>query len=134
MNKEKFIWITKVNRFLYFTMNGGLCDFAFNFKDLANELSKYPEFNKFFNSLMNIIDTNSLSKIKENEDHTGIIKNIENLDQKTEYFFNEDAVCGMIKTVTLFKLCSDNIEYSIKLVKILLNEKYATNKMLGKSI
>jgi hypothetical protein len=123
--------MTKVNRFLYFCMNGGLCDFAFNFKDLANELSKSIEFNQFFYSLMNIINTNSVSNKKENDDFSDLFQNIDYSDQKIEIFFNEDAVCGMIKTGTIFKLYSDNIEYSIKFIKMLLNEKYSSNKILG---
>lgn len=115
-------------------MNGGLCDFAFNFKDLANELSKFLEYNKTFNKLMTIVDIDGLSKIGEEDNHLNLFLKIDFLDEKNKIIFNEDAVCGMIKTGTIFKLCSDYIEQSIIFLKILLDEKYASNKILSKKL
>ena len=114
-------------------MNGGLCDFTFNFKDLSNELSKTLEFNKIFTRLMNLVDLDILSKLKEDSDHKiAFVRDINNFEPKHSFFFNEDAVCGIIKTGTIFKLCSDYIEQSIQFMKMLLNEKYASNKILSK--
>lgn len=134
LTKELLNWKTKVNRFLYFCLNGGICDYAFTFKDISNELSKYIEYHKVFIKLMNIIDVDKLSKKKDIDDHADVLFDITTISEKNNIYFNEDSMCGMIKTGTLLKIFNDTLEIVITLFKILLKEKYASNKVVGKNI
>ncbi len=128
--KEKINWVTKVNRFLYFCLNGGLCDYAFNFRDISTELSKYIETHTSLIKIMNMINLDKLSKGSFKNDV--LITNFSNFDVNLNCYYNEDTVCGMIKTGLIFKLFSDNSDISINILKLVLKDKNASNKILGK--
>jgi len=132
--RELLNWKIKVNRFLYFCLNGGLCDYAFNFRDISNELCKIVNMDKFLYKLMNILDLDKLSKLNKSSKKNEVAVEMIALNENLNCFFNEEPVCGIIKTGTVFKLFSDNIDECVIFFKILLKEKYASNKILCNQI
>jgi len=131
LSREHLNWRTKVNRFLYFCLNGGLCDYAFSFKDISKELLKKIELRDELFKIMNLINLETLSTLKEEEDHTSaLVLDMRSINETLKLNFNEEAVCGMIRTGTLFKLSSDDLGPCFLFLKLLLKKEYASNKIL----
>ena len=80
---------------------------------------------------MNLIDLDKLAKLKEKDNHYDALVDITAINENLNVYFNEEAVCGMIKTGTVFKLFSDDVDMCLNFFRLLLREKYASNKILG---
>ena len=127
---SKMKWKSKVNRFLFYCINGGLTDFGFTMENMLYYLARCPiniqEYVDFVYKIMDIRDLDA------NETDTEATVNISSLTENSNLSFNEEAVAVCIRSGWLSKyLSAESTKHCPNFIKLLLN-RYLSNKLLCK--
>jgi hypothetical protein len=127
---SKIKWKSKVNRFLFYCINGGLTDYGFTMETMLFYLSRCPtntqEYIDFVYRSMDIRDLDAIELEGDN------LVNISSLTENSNLSFNEESVAICIKTGWLSKyLSAESTKHCPNFIKLLLN-RYLSNKLLCK--
>jgi len=127
--KIKRNWTIKVMRFLTYCLNGGLTDFMMTYeKFLVEFFYKNQSTNNDLEDL--IFQTSNIIDLENNGEKITKEK-VGSITDNSKLYFNEDALCVLIRTGFLGKLLSDNMTAFPKFLSVIIL-KYCTNKILSK--